>query len=210
VFTGIVEALGRIENVTDEKGNRRLEISCPFAAQPGESIAVDGACLTVRGTTDDGRRTTVFIAEAVAETVRLTTLKEKRRGGTVNLERAMLPSGRLGGHLVAGHVDEVGKVLAVRALPGSKVFEFGVSEAGSRLVVSKGSIAVDGISLTVAEAKGVRVSVSVIPYTIEHTTLRDRRVGDEVNIEFDIIGKYVAKMLDYRTTSRRCTPMGAD
>ena len=190
MFTGIIEAVGGIEDVTAERGNRVFEISCPFEARAGESVAVDGVCLTVTRVTKDG-----FAADAVAETIGLTTLKEKRRGGKVNLERALRPDDRLGGHIVAGHVDEVGKVLSVRTLPGSRVFEFGVSQAGSRYVVPKGSIAIDGISLTVAEVRGTRVSVSVIPFTIEKTTLSDRRAGDKVNVEFDVIGKYVARLV---------------
>jgi riboflavin synthase len=190
VFTGIIESLGKFIDLASSGGNLQLEISCPFEARTGESIAVDGVCLTVT-TPKPG----AFVAAAVAETVGLTTLKHKRRGDAVNIERAMLPTDRLGGHIVAGHIDEVGKVLNVRILPGSRVFEFGVSEAGSRFVVNKGSIAIDGISLTVAEVHGTRVSVSVIPFTIENTTLKDRRVGDSVNVEFDIIGKYVAKLL---------------
>lgn len=190
MFTGIIEAIGRIEGVTSEKGNRVFTITCPFPVKPGESIAVDGICLTVTRP-GEGR----FDADAVAETTTRTTLKDRRRGEAVNLERALLPSDRLGGHIVAGHVDEVGRVLSIRVLPGSRVFEFGVSEAGARYVVDKGSIAVDGISLTVAEVRGTRVSVSVIPFTVEHTTLSTRRVGDAVNLEFDIIGKYVARMM---------------
>jgi riboflavin synthase len=190
MFTGIIEAVGRIEKALPDRDNRVLEISCPFPAKLGESIAVDGVCLTVSEVRPNG-----FRAEAVAETIGLTTLKNKRQGDPVNLERAMLPTDRLGGHLVAGHVDETGKVLSIRTLPGSRRFEFGIGPEGSRLVVKKGSIAIDGISLTVAEVKGQRVVVSIIPYTVEHTTLRLRRIGDEVNIEFDIIGKYVARML---------------
>jgi len=190
VFTGIIESVGRILDRSVSQGNLHLEISCPFEAKPGESIAVDGVCLTVTSP-----KPGAFTADAVAETAGLTTLKDKRRGVAVNLERAMLPTDRLGGHIVAGHIDEVGKVLKVSILPGSRVFEFGVSEAGSRFVVHKGSIAIDGASLTVAEVHGTRVSVSVIPFTIEHTTLKDRRVGDAVNVEFDVIGKYVARFL---------------
>ncbi len=190
MFTGIIEAIGRIENVVPELDNRVFEISCPFQAKLGDSIAVDGVCLTVKET-----RTGSFLADAVAETVKVTTLKNKRRGDSVNLERALLPSDRLGGHFVAGHIDETGKVLSVRTLAGSKVYEFGLSRDGSLLVVPKGSIAIDGISLTVAVLKGERVLVSVIPFTVEHTTLRQRRAGDEVNVEFDLLGKYVMRLL---------------
>jgi riboflavin synthase len=189
MFTGIIEAVGRIENAAPDRDNRVFEISCPFSPKPGESVAVDGVCLTVKEIRSSG-----FLADAVAETVGLTTLKNKRRGDPVNLERAMLLSDRLGGHIVAGHIDETGKVLNIRTLPGSQVFEFGVSPEGSRLVVNKGSIAIDGISLTVAEVKGQRVAVSIIPFTVQNTTLKNRRIGDEVNIEFDIIGKYVARL----------------
>jgi riboflavin synthase len=202
MFTGIIEAIGRIESIITEKGNLVLEVSCPFEPRLGESITVDGVCLTVKdrrkiGTLPASGGVPVFrfLADAVAETVTLTTLKRRRRGDEVNLERALQASDRLGGHIVAGHIDETGKVLNIRTLPGARVFELGVSEPGSRLVVDKGSIAIDGISLTVAEVHGARVSVNVIPFTVEHTTLKNRRIGDDVNIEFDLIGKYVARLL---------------
>lgn len=190
MFTGIIEAIGRIEKVTPDRDNRVFEISCPFQAEAGESIAIDGVCLTVKQARPNG-----FLADAVAETIGRTTLKNRRPGDSVNLERALLPTDRVGGHIVSGHIDETGKVLSIRILPGSHRFEFGVNPEGSRLVVNKGSISIDGISLTVAEVKGRRVVVSVIPYTVENTTLKLRRVGDDVNIEFDVIGKYVARRI---------------
>jgi riboflavin synthase len=190
MFTGIIEVIGRIEKAQPDRDNRVFEVSCPFRAKAGESIAVDGVCLTVKQALPNG-----FLADAVAETIALTTLKLRRQGDSVNLERALLPTNRMGGHIVSGHVDETGKVLNIRTLPGSHRFEFGVSPEGSRLVVNKGSIAIDGISLTVAEVKGQRVVVSIIPYTVQNTTLKLRRIGDDVNIEFDVISKYVARMM---------------
>jgi len=190
MFTGIIEAVGTVRSATPDRDNRVFEISSPFSPKPGESIAVDGVCLTVRKVSPGG-----FLADAVAETVALTTLKLRRRGDPVNLERALLPTDRMGGHIVSGHIDETGKVLNIRTLPGSHRFEFGVSPEGSRFVVSKGSIAIDGISLTVAEAKGQRVFVNIVPFTVQNTTLKLRRIGDDVNIEFDVIGKYVARMM---------------
>jgi riboflavin synthase len=204
MFTGIIEAVGTIQSAVPEKRNLVLEIASPFEPKLGESIAVDGVCLTVKGNPISGTRgrepaTWVFSADAVAETTAISTLKHRRPGDLVNLERAMLPTDRLGGHIVAGHVDETAQVLAIRTLAGSSVFEFGVSEDGSRLVVDRGSIAIDGISLTVAEVKGARVSVNIIPFTVEHTTLKERRVGDRVNVEFDVLGKYVARALAARS-----------
>lgn len=193
MFTGIVEALGRIESTATEKGNLVLEIYCPFEPKLGESVAVDGVCLTVK-TVKPGR----FLADAVAQTAALTTLKLRRAGDAVNLERALLPTDRLGGHFVSGHIDETGQVLNIRSLTGSWLFEFGVSEARIGLVAEKGSIATDGISLTIAATKGTRVLVSVIPFTFEHTTLKNRRIGDPVNVEFDLIAKHVMKLLDAR------------
>jgi riboflavin synthase len=190
MFTGIIEAVGRIAGVTPNRGNKVFELTSPFSPKPGESIAVDGVCLTVKEVSAGG-----FLADAVAETVALTTLKLRRQGDSVNLERALLPTDRMGGHFVSGHIDETGKVLNIRTLPGSHRFEFGVSPEGSRLVVSKGSIAIDGISLTVAEVKGQRAFVNIIPFTVQNTTLKLRRIGDYVNIEFDVIGKYVARMI---------------
>jgi riboflavin synthase len=193
MFTGIIEAIGTIGSATPDRDNKVFEITSLFSPKPGESIAVDGVCLTVKEV-----RTGGFLADAVAETVALTTLKHRRQGDSVNLERALLPTDRMGGHIVSGHIDETGKVLNIRTLPGSHRFEFGVSPEGSRLVVNKGSIAIDGISLTVAEVKGQRVFVNIIPFTVQNTTLKLRRIGDNVNIEFDIIGKYVARLLPHR------------
>jgi riboflavin synthase len=190
MFTGIIEAVGEIAGVKPDRDNKIFEISSLFSPNAGESIAVDGVCLTVRAVRPGG-----FLADAVAETVKLTTLKHRRQGDSVNLEQALLPTDRLGGHIVSGHIDETGKVLNIRSLPGSHRFEFGVSAEGSRLVVNKGSIAIDGISLTVAEVKGRRVFVNIIPFTVQSTTLKQRRIGDEVNIEFDVIGKYVARLM---------------
>jgi riboflavin synthase len=190
MFTGIIEAVGKIGGVAPDRGNKVFEIASPFSPKPGESIAVDGVCLTVREVRPGG-----FLADAVSETVALTTLKHRRQGDSVNLERALLPTDRMGGHFVSGHIDETGKVLNIRTLPGSHRFEFGVSPEGSRLVVNKGSIAIDGISLTVAEVKGQRVFANIIPFTVQNTALKLRRIGDDVNIEFDVIGKYVARLL---------------
>jgi riboflavin synthase len=195
MFTGIIEAVGTIRSAAPDRDNKVFEITSPFSPKPGESLAVDGVCLTVKEVRAGG-----FLADAVAETVALTTLKHRRQGDSVNLERALLPTDRMGGHIVSGHIDETGKVLNIRTLPGSHRFEFGVSPEGSRLVVNKGSIAIDGISLTVAEVKGQRVFVSIIPFTVQNTTLKLRRVGDEVNIEFDVIGKYVARLLPRRSS----------
>jgi riboflavin synthase len=193
VFTGIIAALGKVQETRPEQGNIVFTIACPFVPGIGESIAVDGVCLTVKENISE-----VFRADAVAETVGRTTLKLRRAGDSVNLERALLPTDRLGGHFVAGHIDEVGKVLNVRVLPGSRLYEFGVSPSGSRLVANKGSIAIDGISLTVAEVHGTRVMVSVIPFTAENTTLKLRRVGDDVNVEFDLIAKQLARLHETR------------
>lgn len=190
MFTGIIEATGKIRELTRKQGNTVLCIDAPFSVSPGESVAVDGICLTVRQAVAGG-----FIADAVLETVERTTLKYRHPGDRVNLERALLPVSRLGGHLVTGHIDEIGRVLSVRTVSGSSRFEFGVSEAGSRLIVKQGSVAIDGISLTVAAVQGQRIVVNVIPFTLEQTTLRERRSGDRVNIEFDVIGKYVQRLI---------------
>ena len=155
----------------------------------GDSIAVDGVCLTVTGR-GEGK----FGAEASTETVSITTLGAKKTGQRVHLERALTFSGRLGGHLVTGHVDEQGKVVALQPQGRSLRMTFQISDRGIRYVVEKGSVAVDGVSLTVNEVRGNRFSVMVIDYTAGYTVLAGRKVGEAVNIETDIIGKYLERL----------------
>lgn len=192
MFTGLIEDIGTIVAVENRSGSVLLTIS--HAAhlddlKEGDSVAVDGACLTVTAT--DDRK---FSVEASKETVNATTLGTKKTGQRVHLERALTFSGRLGGHLVTGHVDEQGRVAALLPEGRSLKMTFQISDRSTRYVVEKGSVAVDGVSLTVNEVRGNRFTVMVIDYTAAHTVLAGKKVGDAVNIETDIIGKYLERL----------------
>ncbi len=198
MFTGIVEELGTIARLDVKDGHARLEVSCSTVnadAGVGDSIAVNGCCLTV---TDllDGRG---FGADLMAETVTLTSLAGLGVGDRVNLERAMSGSSRFGGHIVQGHVDGVGQVVERREEPGTVFLTIRVPKTLGTYVVDKGSVTLDGTSLTVAEVTaapdGVDLRVALIPHTLEVTTWGARQVGDRVNVEADVIAKYVERML---------------
>jgi riboflavin synthase len=192
VFTGIVEELGTVVDTAAD----RLVVSGPLVTKDtahGDSIAVNGACLTVVEVHGEA-----FTADVMTETWRRTALGALRPGDRVNLERAATPSTRLGGHLVQGHVDGVGTVAAHE--PGERwaTVRFTVPAALGRYLVEKGSVAVDGVSLTVVDAGPDWFTVGLIPTTLELTTLGRKRAGDPVNIEVDVIAKYVEKLLDTR------------
>jgi riboflavin synthase len=194
VFTGIIEELGRVRAIDRREGGARLEIAASTVladARPGDSIAVNGCCLTVvdRG---DGW----WAADAVIETLERTALGSLERDDSVNLERPLRLSDHLGGHLVQGHVDAVGQVAARRPLAdGSTRFTFSAPADVLRYVVEKGSVAVDGISLTVAALGDEAFDVAIIPHTLAVTTLGQRDPGAAVNVEADLIAKYVERLL---------------
>jgi riboflavin synthase len=194
LFTGLVEDMGRIERA-DRRGDAvELEIA-PDTIDPaelslGESVAIDGVCLTV--TKLEGRR---FRVLAGPETLRLTTTGAHRVGTRVNLERALKASDRLGGHVVAGHVDGVGEIASKRSIGPAVEIQFRAPRELLRYVVQKGSIAVDGISLTVNRVDEYSFAVGLIPHTLQKTTLGDKHVGSRVNLEVDILGKYVEKFV---------------
>ena len=196
MFTGLIQAIGTIERIETRGRNRRLWLARPAdgfdGLDLGESLAVDGACLTVESL--DGRRLGLF---ASAETLGRTTIGRRRPGDRVNLERALRVGDRLGGHFVTGHVDAVGRFLGAQPRGEDFWCEFAVADPRWRpYLVEKGSVAVDGISLTVAALDGERFSVAVIPFTWSHTTLHARRSGDPVNLEFDLVGKYILRWLE--------------
>jgi riboflavin synthase len=196
MFTGLVEDVGKIGSLRIEKGAAALNVETrlPLRAMPlGASIAVNGACLTVVKKTKSA-----FTVDVSPETLSRTNLQSLKKGSVVNLERPMRFQDRLGGHLVTGHVDGVGTVAAIQPQGDFTVFSFSVPAALGTLLVSKGSVAVDGISLTVNDCRRDRFSVAIIPFTLQHTNLRGRRVGDKVNIETDLIGKYVQSFLTRR------------
>ncbi len=195
MFTGLIEEAGTVERVaagpmTEVWIAARL---CSEGLKLGESIACDGACLTV--VEADARH---FRVQASPETLRRTTLGDWKPGARVNLERAMRLGDRLGGHLVLGHVDEVGRVVEKRAEGGSVVMGFSLSAALAPFFIEKGSVALDGISLTVNEVSADLFRVALIPETQTRTTLSGKAVGDRVNLEADLIGKYVARLYGAR------------
>ncbi|HZR14797.1 MAG TPA: riboflavin synthase [Acidimicrobiia bacterium] len=194
MFTGIVEELGRVRRVDHHDGGARLEIGCERVlddAQDGASIAVNGCCLTVVGVGDGW-----WAADAVVETLERTSLGGLRAGDPVNLERPVRLADRLGGHIVQGHVDGVGTVAGREPLDdGSTRVTITTPPGLLRYVVEKGSITVDGISLTVAALHGDGFSVAVIPHTLAVTTLGTARPGDRVNLEVDVLAKYVERLL---------------
>jgi riboflavin synthase len=197
MFTGLVQDIGKIERA-DRRGDS-VELVITTKILPagdlalGESIAVDGVCLTVTA-----RQRERFTVLAGPETLARTTIGGLRPAAAVNLERALLPSDRLGGHIVAGHVDAVGDLAGKKPLGPAVELQIRAPRAVLRYVVEKGSIAVDGISLTVNRVDEYAFSVALIPHTLDHTTLGGKQVGAKVNLEVDIIGKYVEKLLAHR------------
>jgi riboflavin synthase len=193
MFTGLVEGVGEIAALTALAEGLRLAVKTSFPATElvlGESVAIAGSCLTVVAL--DALRASF---EVSPETLACTTFPLKKVGDRVNLERALRIGDRLGGHLVTGHVDGVGVVREVRPGPGHTQIKFELPAALSRFVIEKGSIAVDGVSLTVNLCSGNTFGVNVIPFTAKETTLAVLKVGARVNLETDIIGKYVARLL---------------
>jgi riboflavin synthase len=196
MFTGIVEELGTIEAVTDLGDSSRLSVRGPLVAEDarhGDSIAVNGVCLTVVGTGGG-----LFTADVMKETLDRSALGELAAGDRVNLERAAMLSTRLGGHLVQGHVDAVGRIVDRKPSEHWEVVTVSLPGAIARYVVEKGSITVDGVSLTVMDVSEDTFTVSLIPTTLALTTLGAKDVGAQVNLEVDVIAKYVEKLLGGR------------
>ena len=196
MFTGLIEDVGEIRRVRFEGGSAAVTVrtALPLRSMPlGASVAVNGVCLTV--VEKDSKTFTVDVSP---ETLRRTNFERLAAGSLVNLERPMRLQDRLGGHLVTGHVDGIAAVGSIRKAGEFTLFTFRLPVALARWVVTKGSIAVDGISLTVNACDRTHFSVAIIPFTLGHTNLRARKVGDKVNIETDLIGKYVHKFLAKR------------
>ena len=195
MFTGIIEGVGRIVALEPVGGDVRLTVAVgtlPFdAVQLGESIAVNGVCLTVIAFDAAS-----FQADASTETLSLTTLGGFTQGAIVNLERAMRPTDRLGGHLVSGHVDGVGRVLSVHDDARAQRWRVSMPAALAKYVAKKGSICVDGTSLTVNEVDGTRFGINLIPHTQQVTTWSRAQVGDGVNLEIDTLARYVARLAE--------------
>lgn len=196
MFTGLIETIGRVLRVVPEAGATRLTIATdlPVASmRDGESVAVDGACLTVAR-----RKANSFEAVAVAETLKRTTLGGLRIGEGVHLERSLAVGDRLGGHLVQGHVDAVGKVVALRRRGGDVRLTIALPAALRGLVARKGSIAVHGVSLTVCAVQSRRFEVALIPETLARTKLGGLRPGEGVNLEADLIARYLESLMNER------------
>lgn len=190
MFTGIIEALGTVKSIREEGTNVHLTIESSISNELkiDQSVSHNGVCLTVVELDGDTHTVT-----AVEETLKRSNLGDLKIGSFVNLERAMLANARLDGHLVQGHVDATGECVKVEERDGSWYFRFKYKPTEEHLLVDKGSISINGVSLTVVEPKGELFSVAIIPYTYEHTTFKTIKVGDRINLEFDIIGKYIAK-----------------
>lgn len=197
MFTGIIETIGRIRDAQRRTEGVRLSVESDLdlsQARLGDSVAVMGVCLTVTSLgTSPGRG--VFSADVAFESLERTTLGQLQRGSRVHLERALPAHGRLDGHIVQGHVDGVGRLASITPRGDASELEFELDESWALTIVEKGSIAVDGTSLTVNQCEPGRFRVGIVPHTLHRTLLGERRVGDRVNIETDILGKYVIQAL---------------
>lgn len=200
MFTGIIEETGKVEAVAKGSNSAVITIAAVKVLEDtkiGDSIAVNGVCLTV--TSISGRK---FSADVMAETLRRSSLGSLKRGSMVNLERAMAANGRFGGHIVSGHIDGVGVISSFEKEDNAVWVEIETPAKILRYIVEKGSITIDGISLTVAKLTDSSFAVSVIPHTGEETTLLNRNPGDIVNLENDIVGKYVERLMNFKTDDR--------
>lgn len=193
MFSGIVETTARIAAIREEGGNRHFTLECPFTDELkiDQSIAHNGVCLTVVSIEGDRYTTT-----AIHETLLKSNLGGLRVGDPVNLERSMRPDALLDGHIVQGHVDQTARCTAIDEADGSWYFAFEYDPSQGNVTVEKGSVAVNGVSLTVVDSREGAFRVAIIPYTYEHTNFRALKVGSTVNLEFDIVGKYIARLME--------------
>lgn len=193
MFTGIIETFGSLSKIEQDAGNIHFTITSPLAAelQVDQSVAHNGVCLTVVECDQNTYKVT-----AIAETLNKTNLGDLKVGDQINLERAMIMGSRLDGHIVQGHVDQVGVCEKIVEEDGSWRFSFSYDASTGNTTIEKGSITVDGTSLTVVDATDNGFSVAIIPYTFEHTRFNQYQVGTRVNLEFDVLGKYVARYMN--------------
>lgn len=192
MFTGIIETLGKLTDVKTEKGNIHFTIKSDISPELkiDQSVSHNGVCLTVVSVIGEH-----YVVTAIEETLLKSNLGSLKVGDFINLERCMQLNGRLDGHIVQGHVDQTAKCINVTQLDGSWEYSFSYDPSSGNVTVEKGSICVNGISLTVVNSMNNSFSVAIIPYTYEHTNMQFLKKGDKVNLEFDIIGKYVARLL---------------
>ncbi|MBC3786558.1 riboflavin synthase [Spirosoma utsteinense] len=192
MFTGIIETTGLVSAIEPEGTNLtfRIESSLSSELKIDQSVSHNGVCLTVTSVADDS-----YTVTAVDETLKKTNLGQVKPGDRINLERCMPATGRFDGHIVQGHVDLTGQCTGVQDMDGSWLFDFQYPATTDNVTVEKGSICINGVSLTVFNSQPDGFRVTIIPYTYEHTSFRELKVGDTVNLEFDIVGKYIKKML---------------
>ena len=191
MFTGIIETLGIVKRLEQDKENLHITVFSNITNELkiDQSVAHNGVCLTVVGIVNDE-----YTVTAIKETLNKTNIGDLNEGDEVNLERAMKLGARLDGHIVQGHVDRTGVCKEIKDEGGSTVFTFSYDFDGDNITIEKGSITVNGVSLTVVNSKKDEFSVAIIPYTLAHTTFKNFKVGSKINLEFDVIGKYVARL----------------
>jgi len=197
MFTGIIEAEGVVQNVSDDRTNKIFWIKSTISSQLriDESLSHNGVCLTIEDVNDNAHRVT-----AIQETLDNTNLQNWKEGDIINLERSMQMNGRIDGHIVQGHVDGTGSCISTKDLGGSFEYMFSFDEDKGALIIEKGSICVNGVSLTAFNVTKNAFTVAIIPYTFEHTNFKNIKEGDLVNLEFDMLGKYVARMIQLNGT----------
>lgn len=195
MFTGIIETLGTVENIQKENDNLHITLSSSITKELkiDQSVSHNGICLTVVNIKDDS-----YTVTAIKETIDKTNLGDWKVGEVVNLERAMKLGDRLDGHIVQGHVDQTGICKKIEDANGSIYFTFEYDKTQNNITIEKGSITVNGVSLTVVNSKENEFSVAIIPYTLEHTNFKNFAVGTKINLEFDVVGKYVARLHSLR------------
>ena len=191
MFTGIIEAFGKVVNLKKDQENLHLRLDSPLTRELkiDQSLAHNGVCLTVVDTSGDQ-----YTVTAIQETLEKTNLGKLKIGDLVNLERAMMMNSRLDGHIVQGHIDQTGFCSGIDFRQGSWFFDFEYNQHNKNITIDKGSVCVNGVSLTVVKSKLNKFSVAIIPYTYDHTNFHQIQKGDAVNIEFDMIGKYISKL----------------
>ena len=192
MFTGIIETIGVVKDIIPDKSNLKIFIEDPFIHELriDQSISHNGICLTVDGIEDP-----IYSITAIEETLLKSNLRSIKSGDKINLERSMMMNGRLDGHLVYGHVDQTAICVDIIGQEGSKIFTFNYDPSKGNVTIEKGSICINGVSLTVVNSRNGAFSVAIIPYTLENTNFNNMEKGSVVNLEFDVIGKYVAKYL---------------
>ena len=195
MFTGIIESIAKVEDIKNDKGNLQITYKSSIAKElkVDQSVCHDGACLTIIETNGDH-----YTVDAIAETISRTNLADLKIGDGVNIERSMAVNSRFDGHIVQGHIDEVGVCKSITYNGGSWIFVF--EHSGKNITVEKGSITVNGVSLTIFKSQETLLSVAIIPYTYNNTNFCELKVGSKVNLEFDILGKYISKLIKNNKT----------